>query len=66
MGAIHLLNELPDDLGAGRIGQLRQLAEMLVSGTTRRETLSRRAYENCSFSRLTDVDQLFTDVSSAG
>jgi hypothetical protein len=58
---IHLLNELADDLGTCRVGELRELAQMVVGSTTRRETLSRRADENCPLDWRGKSDQFLAD-----
>ena len=61
MGPVELLRERADDLCAGRIGEARQLFEMLVYGMLRRTALEGRADEDRPFDGRREVDWLATD-----
>ncbi len=61
MGPVELLRERADDLCARRIGEPRQLLEMLVNGVLCRTALEGRADENGPFDGRREVDWLATD-----
>jgi hypothetical protein len=56
------LRELADDDRAGRIGELGQLAEVIVDGATRAGALERSADEQRSLRRRRNYDWLATYV----
>jgi hypothetical protein len=55
---VELLGELSDDLGARRVGQALELAEMLIERLSRPRPLERRADEERALGRCGDGDQI--------
>jgi hypothetical protein len=58
MRPVELLRELADDLGAGRVGQALELAQMLVERLARARPLERRPDEERPLDRGGDGDQV--------
>jgi hypothetical protein len=58
MRAVELLGELADDLGAGRVGEALQLAEVLVQRLARARPLERRSDEERPLNRGRDGDEI--------
>jgi hypothetical protein len=61
MGAIDLLDQLPDDFRARGIGKFGKLPDVLISRAPGAYTLARRADENGPLDRRIDVDQVLAD-----
>jgi hypothetical protein len=58
------LHELPDDLRAGRVGQLGELFQRFVGRAPRARSLARRTDQNRPFNGRFDCDQFFADNCS--
>ena len=61
MWPVYRLNELTDDVGSRRVGELRQLLQMLISRLARAKSLPRRADENGALDWCLNRDELFAD-----
>ena len=58
MGAVELLRELADDLGARRVGEAGELAQVLVERLARTRPLERRSDEERPLRRGRNRDQV--------
>jgi hypothetical protein len=64
MRAVELLGERADDLGARRVGEALELAQVFVERLARARALERRANEERPLDRRGDGDQVACDVES--
>jgi len=66
MRAVELLRERADDLGARRVGEALELAQVFVERLASARTLERRANEERPLDGRGDGDQVACDVESRG
>jgi len=64
MSLVELLGDLANDDGAGRVGELLELAQMLIDGPSCAGALQWRADEYGAIYRRPECDQLFSNRTS--